>query len=314
MPLLFGWTEHPVDGLGAPAQNTPLMPSNPSNLKAFGKDWVPGGLLRLVQSGLDYIRPAQWEYAKSGWETELYSSGWNVESVADAQKARWDRFAASLQGCGPLTLNHEDPAINSGLLRDHNTNITFAYVLAMAAQHKQAISILDWGGGIGHYCLLGHAVVPDITLDYYCCDLPLLCQVGREKVPQAKFFEDATACWARSYDLVLASSSLWYEHDWHDLVKKLVQSTKHYLFITKMVFIERLHSFVAIQRPWAVGYQTEYLCWVLNRAEFVDYVCSLNMSLIREFLICSGPRIHRAPEQGDYRGFLFRKGENNTSR
>lgn len=289
------------------------MQDRPITLKALGKDWVPAGLARLLQGGLDYLRPAPWEYARSGWQTVLGSSGWNAQSVVDTQETRWDQFAACLRGTGPLTINHEDPAINSGLLRDHNTNLTFAYVLAMAAQCKKELSILDWGAGMGHYCLLGEAVLPDVKLDYHCCDLPSLCRVGRGKVPQAKFYEDATRCWQRRYDLVLASSSLWYERYWKSLVKKLVEATNRYLFVTRMVFVDHMPSYVAIQRPWAAGYRTEYLCWILNRNEFLDYVHSLDMSLLREFLICSGPRIHRAPEQGEYRGFLFRKRELNAN-
>jgi hypothetical protein len=87
----------------------------------------------------------------------------------------------------------------------------------------------------------------------------------------------------------------------------LIAAANPYLYVTRMIFVERAESYVAIQRPWALGYKTEYRCWIFNREEFVHHLSSRSMELLREFLISDGPRIHRAPEQGDYKGFLFRK-------
>jgi hypothetical protein len=44
----------------------------------------------------------------------------------------------------------------------------------------------------------------------------------------------------------------------------------------------------------------------LNREEFLTYMSTLEMELIREFLIHERSSVHKAPEQGEYRGFLFR--------
>jgi putative methyltransferase (TIGR04325 family) len=148
-----------------------------------------------------------------------------------------------------------------------------------------------------------------VDIEYYCHDVPLLCQAGSELLPGAHFLGRRSECFSRRYDFVLASSSAWYEEDWRMLLNHLSAVADPYLYITRMIFVERAASYVAIQRPSSFGYQTEYLCWILNRHEFLAHVLSSGMELVREFLICDAQHIHRAPEQGDYRGFLFRRQE-----
>jgi putative methyltransferase (TIGR04325 family) len=284
------------------------MLSGNGNWKSLLRHWVPPGLIRLAQSTLDYVRPAAWEFVPEGWRKTDHIRGWNVARVVKSQRARWRAYADSLAGTGPLGINHEEAEKpNSGNLRDHNTLITFAYVLALSAHRKQCLSVLDWGGGLGHYYLLSRAVLPGVEFDYFCYDVPLLCRAGPEVLPQVHFVENREECFSRSYDLVLASSSVWYEENWRSLLDGLTAIANPYLYITRMVFVERHASYVAIQRTPTSTYRTEYLCWILNREEFLGYVCSQGMKLVREFLICNAQHIHRAPEQGDYRGFLFCK-------
>ena len=242
-----------------------------------------------------------------GWDQSTRVGGWNVASVVDFQTARWRAYADALSGPDPLAVNHEEwQDLKSGKLRDHNTLMTYAYVLALAARQKHCVSILDWGGGLGHYSLLSKAVLPDVEFDYYCHDVPLLCHAGREMSPAIHFVEDPQECFLRHYDLVLASSSVWYERHWRTLLKSLAAVANPYLYVTRMIFIDDCASYVAIQRTGAAGYKTEYLCWILNRQEFLSYMGSLGMELVRECLICDAQHIHKAPEQGSYKGFLFR--------
>ena len=284
------------------------MESNSAMWKEWVRDWVPPGFIRLAQRALDHVRPAPWEYVPDGWCTDARVRGWNVASVADLQKRKWRNYAESMRKTGPLGVNHEDPEeSNTGNVRDHNTLISYAYVLALAAHQRRSVSLLDWGGGIGHYYLLSQAVMPGVEIEYHCHDVPLLCQAGRDVLPQAHFHEKPDESFSRCYDLVLASSSVWYEEDWRSLMDRLTAVSNPYLYITRMIFVKRAGSYVAIQRPASFGYRTEYLCWILNREEFLDRVLSRGMELVREFLICDAQHIHRAPEQGDYRGFLFRK-------
>ena len=159
----------------------------------------------------------------------------------------------------------------------------------------------DWKGSPAHE----KATVPDADVDYCCHDLPVFCEAGRELLPDVQFVENRDECLADRYDLVLASSSLWYEQDWRALLARLACAANPYLFVTRMVFLEDAPSYVAIQRPWNLGYSTEYLCWILNRREFVNHATAQGLTLMREFLIGDAPRVHRAPQQGTLMGFFF---------
>jgi putative methyltransferase (TIGR04325 family) len=255
----------------------------------------------------------EWEYVSESWSNkDQRIKGWNVESVVETQKARWPEFLRLVQGrrpgniAAPLGVAHERSIPSNNDYAAHNSMMTYAYVIARAAQKKDRISLLDWGGGLGHYYILSKALLPEIEIDYHCKDLPLLCQAGRELLPEAKFYEDEEECFAQTYDLVLASSSLHYSEDWKGVAQRLALATRSYLYITRFPIVHRLTSFVVVQRPYRYGYQTEYLCWFLNREEFLTHMSAVGMELIREFLIQERPHVHKAPDQGEYRGFLFR--------
>jgi putative methyltransferase (TIGR04325 family) len=255
----------------------------------------------------------EWEYVSESWSNkDQRIKGWNVESVVETQKARWPEFLRLVQGrrpgniAAPLGVAHERSIPSNNDYAAHNSMMTYADVIARAAQKKDRISLLDWGGGLGHYYILSKALLPEIEIDYHCKDLPLLCQAGRELLPEAKFYEDEEECFAQTYDLVLASSSLHYSEDWKGVAQRLALATRSYLYITRFPIVHRLTSFVVVQRPYRYGYQTEYLCWFLNREEFLTHMSAVGMELIREFLIQERPHVHKAPDQGEYRGFLFR--------
>src|ERR1019366_7414879 len=114
----------------------------------------------------------------------------------------------SVQSNAPCGLSAE---AEGGLGQDyaaHNTIMSFGYVLARAARDRDRLSMLDWGGGIGHYSVYAQALLPEVGLDYYCRDLPRLVAAGRQVLPDATFHDDDESAFARRYDLVLASSSL----------------------------------------------------------------------------------------------------------
>jgi len=168
------------------------------------------------------------------------------------------------------------------------------------------LSVLDWGGGLGHYYVLARALVPDLDLEYHCRDLPAMCAKGRELLPEVRFHESDESCMGRRYDLVLASSSLQYSEDWRGTAGRLAQMTESYLYITRTPVVRRAASFVVVQRPHGLGYDTEYPGWFLNLQELLTGVQALGMELVREFLIDERPFVRNAPEQGEYRGFLWR--------
>jgi putative methyltransferase (TIGR04325 family) len=278
---------------------------------ADGVRYLLKGKRRLQESG--HSKVPEWEYVPEGWRRkDPRVKGWNVESILETQKAQWPDFLRMVRANGTLDAVHrlavarEASAPSDNDYAAHNTIMAYGYVIARAAWKRDCISILDWGGGIGHYYLISKALLPEIEIEYHCKDVPILCQGGRELLPEVKFYEKEEECFTRTYDLVLTSSSLQYSEDWKGIAEQLALATHSYLYITRFPIVHRPTSFVAVQRPYRYGYQTEYLCWFLNRQEFLTHMSTLEMELIREFLIHERPHVQKAPEQGEYRGFLFR--------
>ena len=187
----------------------------------------------------------------------------------------------------------------------HNMLVSYAYVLARAARGRDRLSILDWGGGLGHYLALGRTVLPDVELDYHCRELPKVAAAGRELHPDASFHDD-DSCLDRRYDLVLASSSLQYSEDWRGTLRALARAAGSYLYVTRVPLALRSPSFVVLQRAHRYGYDTEYVGWVLSRDEFLGEAAAAALRLVREFLLFGEIDAEGAPERPvEHRGFLF---------
>jgi putative methyltransferase (TIGR04325 family) len=248
----------------------------------------------------------EWVYCPRGWPTsEDGQPGWASASVAETQLERWPAFLRTVEGTAPLGFSNEVTDPSEQHYAVHNTIMSFGYILARATHHRERISMLDWGGGIGHYCVYARALAPEVDLEYHCRDLPRLVAAGRQVLPDATFHDDDEGALARRYDLVLGSSSLQYSHDWRQTFAKLASVADPYLYVTRQPFVATAASFVVVQRPHRHGYLTEYPGWFLNRTEFLDEASGLGLTLLREFLIDERPVVPGAPEQADYRGFLF---------
>jgi putative methyltransferase (TIGR04325 family) len=247
-----------------------------------------------------------WEYVPEGFARR--AKGWNVEAISDAYREKWPSYLAAIEGTNPLGVNHEVPSGHSVGFEDHgahNTLVSYAYVLALAARTRDRISLLDWGGGVGHYLALSRALVPDVEIDYHCRDVPVLAQHGRELFPEASFYDD-DACLQRRYDLVLASGSLQYAPDWKATLAALAGATDGLLYVARAPVALRSPSFVVLQRAYDYGYDTEYLGWVFNREELVATAQEAGGRLVREFLLSAWLSAAGAPEAPiGHRGFLF---------
>ncbi len=253
------------------------------------------------------LRP-EWEYVPEGWTRATADervTGWNVEGVLETYERKWPSFVAALEGPEPLGVSHESPEIVRDDFWAHNTILSYAYVLARTAQRAETVSILDWGGGIGHYYVVSRVVLPEVEISYHCRDVPLLCEHGRALFPEARFYVD-DSCLERSYDLVLASSSLQYWEDWRPLLRKLASAATRSLYVARVPVVFDNPSFVLLQRAHAYGYETEYLGWAFNRDELLAGARASGMTLEREFLLSEEP-LHPAgaPEPVHERGFLF---------
>lgn len=252
-------------------------------------------------------RKPEWEYVPTGWEREQFDpaiKGWNVESILKAYQTKWPGFLESLEGTQPLGISPEaEPSSHESLIL-HNIMMSYAYVFALATRAKSSIAMLDWGGGIGHYYWISRTLVPEIEIDYHCKDVPLLAEYGRQILPQGHFYTD-DSCLTRQYDFILVSGSLQFSRDWVVTLQSLAKATASYIYVANLPIVENAPSFVFVQRPYRFGYKTEYLGWVLNRQEFLECSRESGLRLIREFIMGHCPIIHRAPEQNEYRGFLF---------
>jgi putative methyltransferase (TIGR04325 family) len=187
----------------------------------------------------------------------------------------------------------------------HNTVLGFAYALALAANGRTAVSLLDWGGGVGHYYPLARALLTDVEIRYTCLDVPSLCEAGQELNPGTEFVSQSDALAGRRFDLVLSSGSLHYSEDWRGALSMLAGFTNRYLLLTRLPVVWNVSSFVVVQRPHWV-YDTEYQGWFLNRQDVLDAALDSRLHLVRELVLDEAPFVPDVPEQCQYRGFLFR--------
>lgn len=256
-----------------------------------------------------FLSKPEWEAVPEGWsyaQTHPEIKGWNVESVLKVYQKKWPRFLEMISGPGPLGLAHESELSSREELVNHNIVMSFGYVLSVARGGGRRLKMLDWGGGVGHYYQLARRLHPEIELDYHCKDVPLLAEQGGEFCPEQRFSAD-DACLEDSYDLVMASGSMHYSEDWHGLLGRLAKASRGYVYVTLLPTVLDAPSFVFIQRPYAYGYETEYLSWCVNRDELLIAARECSLLLVREMVVGHQPLIMGAPEQNVYRGFLFSK-------
>jgi putative methyltransferase (TIGR04325 family) len=253
------------------------------------------------------LEPPEWEFVPEGWARP--AGGWDVEAIAAAYRAKWPSFLVAVEGPGPLGVNHETPA-GSPVARDdpdaQQTILVFAYALLLAARGRDELSLLDWGGGPGHYAVLAHALAPELELDYHSRDLPALVALGRELQPRHSFHAD-DSCLERRYDLVVASSSLQYAADWRATLSGLAGAAGEYLLLARVPLALHAASFVVLQRVQRYGYGTEYLGWVFNRDELLAVAADSRLALVREFRLPAWLSAAGAPEDPvEHRAFLFK--------
>lgn len=270
--------------------------------------WLPGELLRkaarrlspLVVDMIGYVF-AEMEYVAQGWHV---IEGWSDRRIADAQEAHWPILVSNLQGSGPLGVSHLPSHTTREDLLDHNIMMSYAYVLARASARKARLSILDWGGGAGHYYLYTRALLPELEIEYHCYDLPNLCRLGTRLLPDAHMHDDQRSILGSRYDVVISSSSLHYFEDWRDEVRKLAASTGDFLYVSRLQVVIAAPSFVVLHKPFRAGYP-ELLAWCINRQEFLECAEACGLVLVREFIFTERWTIRNAPEKGHCRGFLL---------
>jgi len=271
---------------------------------------TPPILLPIGRAAMRLGRRSQFEHVPDRLPgDEPRGEGWRHASIVAAQRRRWPDFLAAIRSTAPLGISHEAPQITTDNPSAHNAILAFGYVLGRAAAGRPQLSVLDWGGGLGYYAATAAAVMPEIACDYTVHDLPEICEAGRELLPGTRFVSDAETGLALRYDLVFASNSLQYARDWEVLLGRLAAAATGWVFLSHVPLVGNAAAYVVVQRPGHVGYDTEYLSWVFNRAELLAAATACGLVLEREFLMVDERyEIAGAPEQCDNRGFLFRVG------
>jgi putative methyltransferase (TIGR04325 family) len=314
----IGWTNR--EAAGRAAISSAIMEAN-GNMRLYHlRRWpfVARRCKGCFQKVAYYVPPllvdairhlaSEWEYLPQGWhDGDPALSGWNDQSVAAAQEKHWPILVRNLHGPGPLGVSHFPWSSTREDRADHNAMMTYGYVLARAARKKHRLSILDWGGGVGHYYLYSKALVPEVEIDYHCYDLPALCAAGRKLLPDVQFHDDASDLFERRFDLIVSSSSLQYFEDWRTVLRKLATTTGDFLYIARLPTVSREPSFVVAQTPYHAGYYTQYRGWFLNRQELLACAGEAGMELEREFVFAEEWHVRGAPEKGECRGFLLRR-------
>jgi putative methyltransferase (TIGR04325 family) len=266
-------------------------------------------LIRIARRMIGSPHLPAWQYVPEGWR-KAQETGWSDHSIVETQKRKWPAFVAAVSGTGMLGVAHEMPEIVNDVVGHHNTIMTFAYVLAREAAGRRRMSVLDWGGGMGHYAVIARSVLPDVTFDYTVVDLPDLCRAGREVLPDVRF-EAETAAWSGgTFDLTVASSALQYVEDWPSQLRTLAKVTAGRVYVTRIPIVEHAATHVVMQRPHHVGYTTEYIGWVFNRGEFIREAEAAGLVLEREVIIEPGLLAEGAPEEFRWGGFLFKASPN----
>jgi putative methyltransferase (TIGR04325 family) len=257
--------------------------------------------LRRRQANL----PGQFEVVGPDWpEPTGGNPGWEDPGIATAQAERWPAFVSACSGTAPLDVAHEAVEYAGRNMAFHNTYMSFGYVLARAEGGRGQLSMLDWGGGLGHYAVLAGALMPGVDLEYHCKDLPAFVEQGERLLPGATFHSD-DACLGRTYDLVMASGSLQCSRDWREVASGLAGATGRYLYVTRLPVMIASPSMVVRQHARVQGFNDDLLGWFINREELVGHVTALGLRLVREFYVDEYPHLPEASEQPDVRGFLF---------
>jgi len=261
-----------------------LQTLTPPLLWNFGK-----ACKRRLFASVDYMA-----YAPQGWATPLPGgidrhAYWAM--LIARERAVYQRFVTRVQQGASLLEENEEIK-----------HAVFGYVLALTARSKEHVTVLDYGGNLGEYYWLGRALVPGVTLEYHCKELPAVAQSGREINPSVTWHAD-DSCFERSYDLVMFSASMQYLPDWQEVLRRAASSAGSYLFLSDVATVKGVASFVATSR--SSGMTTLQI--QLNRDDVVNTVERAGLRLMRELPMGAHPPVANAPEQPTCAGWLFQR-------
>ncbi len=278
--------------------------SRPAGVRRVARLLLPPIVARIAaQAGR-----AEWEYVADHWpQDDRRSLGWDDSSVLRTMLDNWEPYKRAVDGTEPLAFSPWFTGLSD--FKAHNVLMTYGYVLARAAHRKTRLSVLDWGGALGHYAAIGNTLLPEVSLDFTVKERADLCAAGRALLPEVSFTSSDDVCFGRRYDLVMANNSLQYAADWQASAHRLADAAESRLFIMGVPVVRRARSFVVVQRPQRHGLDADYISWVFNYDEFLRQVTRSGFVLQREFLAFGTDLQYyrKAPEASQVVGFLFRR-------
>ena len=269
-------------------------------LRTVLKRHLPTAVLRLVGER----RGQERFYFGPRWPTDP-GKGYDDGSSDEVWRKRWPMLAATISGTGPLSVR-PDLAVGHDLA-GHNMLMTFLFVVARAAHGRKGLSILDWGGALGHYGLAARRLLPEVDFDYVVKELPGLCAVGSALNSSVRFVNDDDACFARTYDIVMANGSLHMLRDWRAMVARMARATTSILLINAVPLVEEAASFVILQRLRSRGFQNDFYSWAINRQELLGEGARHGLLLEREVISWGPVSYWGAPEDPRGGGAIFRR-------
>jgi putative methyltransferase (TIGR04325 family) len=274
--------------------------------KSSIKKWLGPDAIKIFQNLSSIVFSPRLRYAPKKWETKLpqeKKDGWDDRSLVEYKIQKWNDIQKICNSTLPLGFSYENDNFND--LRNvsfHNIHITFGYVVAMASRMKNNLKVLDWGGGLGHYCLIANALLPEVELEYHCVEVPNMAKLASEVNKKVTWFSDNSYL-SNKYDLVMVNASLQYVREWKQFMFDIASITNGYFFLTRIPVVERSEEFLAIQKEGAAT----MLHIQFNEKELLDNVASAGFTLLREFVVGDKPFVKSAPEQCELRGWLFKK-------
>ena len=269
-------------------------------LRGVLKRHLPTPVLRFVGE----FRGQERFYFGPRWPTDP-GKGYDDSSSDEVWRKRWPMLAATISGTGPLSVR-PDPAAGHDLA-GHNMLMTFLFVVARAAQGRKGLSILDWGGALGHYGLAARHLLPNLDFDYVVKELPGLCAVGTAHNSSARFVADDDVCFARTYDIVMANGSLHMLQDWKATLARMACATTSILLINAVPLVEKAASFVILQRLRSRGFHNDFYSWAINRQELLGEAARHGLALEREVMSWGPVPYWGAPEDPRGGGAIFGK-------
>ncbi len=244
------------------------------------------------------------------------ASHWNGAEIARTYERRWPGYQRVVSTAVPPVFASEtdafafDPKVDlfsAAHLMRQNAILGLVFAVSRAARQRPGISMLDWGGGVGHQYGLVRALLPDLKLETTCFDLPVSVEFGSKHFPEVAFTSDFK-CLEQRYDLVVANGSLHCFEQWEQVLEQLATATREFCFITMLPVRLDGPSMVVTQR-WINPDGSSYAEpeWFVSREEVLRKFPSSTWKLHRELICGYSPRIYDSDARVDYRGFLFER-------